>query len=195
MKIARRRIEKSGLQDQKKAVQELLNGLFGYEVEIRHESTGLPYIIGPQGERVNVSISHTMSYVFVAVSPQFRVGVDVEAAGRNFKAVRRVMRASEQKQGSEEQNLRMGVIWCAKEAIYKMMGVYNVDFGKELEVQVDKVIEDGQVHRLVVSYIRATGNQEETYSEGRGAVQKYEANYQIFDNHIFVWLSENMLSD
>lgn len=85
----------------------------------------------------HISISH--SYEFVAIATCSMVcGVDIELTTRNFeRASRRFVNDYENillSQLPYNINKSLSIIWSIKEAIFKCMGVEDVDFKKDIEI-------------------------------------------------------------
>lgn len=124
---ARRRLEKL-------AVLNLLKHL-GFGEKYHYQTDGRPYI---PTNNSHISISHAGNKVVVAINPVLPIGVDIEQTQRNFKRVapkylsqREICHVTSF--GSQE----LALIWCAKEAIYKLpWGVPKI-FSTEMEVLVE----------------------------------------------------------
>ena len=109
------------------SVRVLLKALCGEEKEIAYYSSGRPYL--KDGSRY-ISISHTRGYVAVALHSSCEVGMDIEQYGtRVRKVASRFIRSDEEPammEGDEVYALLLH--WSAKEALFKLMGVEEVDF-------------------------------------------------------------------
>lgn len=116
------------------AVRVLLKALCGEEKEIAYEPSGRPYL--KDGSRY-ISISHTRGYVAVALHPSHEVGVDIEQYGPRVKNVAsRFIRPDEEPtiaQGGDE-IYSLLLHWSAKETLFKLMGVDEVDFIRHLHI-------------------------------------------------------------
>ena len=113
------------------SVRVLLKALCGEEKEIAYYSSGRPYL--KDGSRY-ISISHTRGYVAVALHSSCEVGMDIEQYGtRVRKVASRFIRSDEEPammEGDEVYALLLH--WSAKEALFKLMGVEEVDFSFQL---------------------------------------------------------------
>ncbi len=157
-----RAVGSATLRRQKFAALALIRILCGGGCRLGHRSDGSPYlyIYGDAGKRETaalpeISISHTADYAAILVSPAARPGIDMEFVGRDFSSVgRRALSAREiswlngdapqgdaeprdvqtDKPRTEPGNLRLGIIWCAKEAVYKVIGREVLDFASTITV-------------------------------------------------------------
>lgn len=117
------------------AVRAMVARRLGDTVRIAYDSAGKPSL---EGLALNISISHTRGYAVVAFSQKDGVGVDVELLSRDVVAVAgRYMSAEMLEEVSpEKRNLVALVHWCAKEALYKIVGDLGGDFKENISVGV-----------------------------------------------------------
>lgn len=95
----------------------------------------------------HISVSHCRDCVAVALS-QTPCGVDIERLDRNFARVAaRYISAAEAALSADEH--WAAVVWCAKEALYKMAGREGVDFLRDM--QITSASKDSEVWHLVAS--------------------------------------------
>ena len=125
------------------SVRVLLKTLCGEEKEIAYHPSGRPYL--KDGSRY-ISISHTRGYVAVALHPSREVGMDIEQYGNRVKKV-----ASRFIRPDEEPSLIRGdeiyallLHWSAKETLFKLMGVDEVDFIRHLHILPFTPSEEGE---------------------------------------------------
>ena len=123
-------IKNESLRKQKLAVRCLLDALFEEKVYLSHHDNGKPYI---ENSAMNISITHTNRYVAVILNPTDEVGIDCESLDRDFSAVKKKALSEDEIEEVEEideeqRNEQLAIYWCAKEAVYKMMSQYGVDF-------------------------------------------------------------------
>lgn len=125
------------------SVRVLLKALCGEEKEIAYYPSGRPYL--KDGSRY-ISISHTRGYVAVALHPSREVGMDIEQYGTRVKKV-----ASRFIRSDEESSLTRGdeiyallLHWSAKETLFKLMGVDEVDFIHHLHILPFTPSEEGE---------------------------------------------------
>ena len=105
-------------QREKAAERLLLCEAFGRPVKLAYTEQGAPMV---EGSDVNISISHTMRLVVLAVDPAHVIGVDAEQADRQqvIKVRDKFLNANE-KQFIAPDDLAAHIIaWTAKEAVIK----------------------------------------------------------------------------
>jgi 4'-phosphopantetheinyl transferase len=170
-------IKSESLRKQRLAVRALLNVLFEDKVYLAHHDNGKPYI---ENNSINISITHTDKYVAVILDENEEVGIDVESLDRDFSAVEKKALSEEEiddlDDDREEKNEQLAIYWCAKEAIYKKMSQYHVDFAEQIEIERFRSRGEGE---LEATFIHKDGYEEELHLE-----------YMTFDRHVLVWISE-----
>ncbi len=121
----------------------LLFAMLGEEKRISYNPDGKPYL---PGERLSISISHTLGYAAVLIGRQGqRVGVDIEHfADRIRRISAKYMRPDELPapyQGTDLWSLLLH--WSAKEVMFKCMSTPEVDFREHLRIFPFEVAEQG----------------------------------------------------
>ncbi len=171
-------IKSESLRKQRLAVRALLNVLFEDKVYLAHHDNGKPYI---ENNSINISITHTDKYVAVILNENEEVGIDVESLDRDFSAVEKKALSEEElddlDDDKEEKNEQLAIYWCAKEAIYKKMSQYHVDFAEQIEVERFRSRGEGE---LEATFIHKDGYEEDLHLE-----------YMTFDRHVLVWISDS----
>lgn len=97
--------------------------LDGETPQLEHNEKGAPYL--PAHPELSVSISHCRAAVAVAVSPEGRVGIDVECRRRiGDGLMERVCTPDEQAavQASPDPTMAFLRLWTRKEAVLKLRG-------------------------------------------------------------------------
>ena len=170
-------IKSESLRKQRLAVRALLNELFGEKVYLAHHDNGKPYI---ENDSINISISHTEKYVAVILDQNDEVGIDIESLDRDFSAVEKKALSEDEIDDLDddkmEKNFQLAIYWCAKEAIFKKISKYNVDFAEQIEIEKFRNNEEGE---LEATFIHKDGYEEE-----------YKLEYITFDRHLLVWVTE-----
>ena len=115
------------------AVRVLLKELLGEEIMIAYHANGAPYL---PGKDLSVSISHTKGYVAVLLCSQPFAGIDIEYRGNRILNVRKRFLSPEENDNIDPENEadHLLIYWCAKEALFKIIGQNDVDFAKHLHV-------------------------------------------------------------
>lgn len=167
-------IRSESLRRQKLAVRALLDEMFEDKVYLSHHDNGKPYI---ENCVTNISITHTEKYVAVILNDHEDVGIDIESLARDFSSVEKKALSEDEIEDLEEDEKRNGqlaIYWCAKEAIYKMLGQYDVNFAEQIEVEKFRPKKDGEL--------------EATFEDEDGFEEEFDLEYIIFDNHVLVWV-------
>ena len=166
-------IRSESLRKQRLAVRALLCEMFDEKVYLCHHDNGKPYI---ENNPINISITHTNKYVAVILHDEEDVGIDVESLDRDFSAVEKKALSEDEKEDLErdKRNEQLAIYWCAKEAIFKLLSVYNLDFAEQIEVERFRP--------------RGEGELDATFIDKDGDEQEFELEYITFDRHVMVWV-------
>ena len=141
---------------------------------LSHHDNGKPYI---ENNAVNISITHTDKYVAVILDDRNDVGIDCESLDRDFSAVEKKALSEEEIEDldDERRNEQLVIYWCAKEAVYKKISQYGVDFAEQIEIDS--------------FHPRGEGALEATFIHKDGYEEEFELRYMTFDRHVLVWAS------
>ena len=161
------------LRKQRLAVRALLTELFEEKVYLSHHDNGKPYL---ENMVTNISITHTNKYVAVILHDEEDVGIDCESLDRDFSAVEKKALSEDDiaDLDDDRRNEQLAIYWCAKEAIFKRVSAYNVDFAEQIEID--------RFHP------RGEGELEATFTNKRGYEEEFELEYMTFDRHVLVWV-------
>ena len=166
-------IRSESLRRQRLAVRALLNTLFDEKVYLSHHDNGKPYL---ENNPVNISISHTEKYVAVILHEEENVGIDIESLDRDFSAVEKRALSEDEiddLEDDEKRNEQLAIYWCAKEAVFKLLSRYNVDFAEQIEIERFRPRGEGELEATFTSK-----NEEE----------EFDLEYITFDRHVLVWV-------
>ena len=166
-------IKSETMRKQRLAVRALLNELFDEKVYLSHHDNAKPFL---ENRVTNISITHTDKYVAVILHDTEDVGIDIESLDRDFSAVELKALSEDEIEDldDEKRNEQLAIYWCAKEAIYKRLSIYNVDFAEQIEIE--------KFHP------RGEGELEATFVSKDGYEDEYELEYMTFDRHVLVWV-------
>ena len=169
-------IKSESLRKQRLAVRALLNALFEEKVYLSHHDNGKPYL---ENNAVNISITHTEKYVAVILHEEEDCGIDIESLDRDFSAVEKKALSEDEIEDLEEEkrNEQLAIYWCAKEAIFKLLSRYNVDFAEQIEIERFRP--------------RGEGELEATFIDKNEDEQDFKLEYMTFDRHVMVWVVED----
>ena len=166
-------IRSESLRKQRLAVRALLNTLFDEKVYLSHHDNGKPYL---ENNPVNISITHTEKYVAVILHEEENVGIDIESLDRDFSAVEKKALSEDEIDDLEDEkrNEQLAIYWCAKEAIYKKLSQYKVDFAEQIEIDDFR--------------LRGEGELDATFTDKDGYEEELHLEYITFDRHVLVWV-------
>lgn len=166
-------IRNESLRKQRLAVRALLDAMSEEKMYLSHHDNGKPYI---ENSVTNISITHTDKYVAIILNDNEDVGIDMESLDRDFSAVEKKALSEEEKEDLDEdkRNEQLAIYWCAKEAIFKKMGQYNVDFAEQIEVERFRPRNDGELEATFIT--------KDDYEED------LDLEYITFDRHVLVWV-------
>ena len=98
---------------------------------LRYSPEGIPFL----KNETNISISHSKGYSSIAISPK-PVGIDIQ----DFRD--KILNISKKFINSKERDLidtssikELTLVWCIKEATYKVHGKPGLDFKGEIKIQ------------------------------------------------------------
>ncbi len=166
-------IKSEALRKQRLAVRALLGELFEDKVYLSHHDNGKPYL---ENMVTNISITHTEKYVAVILHDEEDVGIDLESMDRDFSAVEKKALSEDEIDDLEDdrRNEQLAIYWCAKEAIFKRVSAYGVDFAEQIEVERFRP--------------RGEGELEATFIHKDGYEEEFDLEYLTFDRHVLVWV-------
>ena len=167
-------IKNESVRKQRLAVRALLDALFEEKVYLSHHDNGKPYI---ENNAINISITHTDKYVAVMLNDDDEVGVDCESLDRDFSQVATRVFSEEELENLDEdtRNEQLAVLWCAKEAIYKLTSQYDVDFAEQIKIDGFRFRDEGELSA--------------TYTDKDDYEQELELHYFTFDRYVVVCVS------
>ena len=167
-------IKSESLRKQKLAVRALLDAMFEEKVYLSHHDNGKPYI---ENNATNISITHTDKYVAVILNDLDDVGIDCERLDRDFSAVEKKALSEEEIEDLDDdhRNEQLAIYWCAKEAVYKKLSQYKVDFAEQIEIDSFRPKGEGEL--------------EATFINKDGFEEDFDLEYMTFDRHVLVWIA------
>jgi len=115
------------------ATRVLLNVVLDDEKKIAYFPSGAPYLTD---KSFNISIAHTGIYVTIILHPTKKVGIDIEKISDKAVRVKHKFLSEDEinfvENSSEKTHLTL--LWCAKEALYKIIDNEIIDFVADLRV-------------------------------------------------------------
>lgn len=149
----------------------MLNTVLNDDKTIAHHPNGAPYITDGS---YNISIAHTGQYVTILLHPTAKVGIDIERITDKVVRVQSKFLSEAEIAALDVNNSKtqLTLLWAAKEALYKVMGVETVDFVKHLSVAPFSPYLDGEM---------------QAQESVTAAQQNYTLSYRVFPEFVLVW--------
>lgn len=121
-------------QREKAAERLLLCRAFGHPVVLSHTEQGAPFV---EGLDVNISITHTMRLVAVAIDDAQVIGLDAEQMDRKqvIKVRDKFLNASEQQFVDTDDLAAHVIAWTAKEAVIKAERNSRIDWTEGIRLE------------------------------------------------------------
>jgi len=121
----KRDVEKSG-------TRYLLSQLLGKEVEPDYTPEGKPFL---NSEKCHISISHSHDRLAILVNTREHTGVDIELIREKVLKVKHKFLNKSEIKAVGDNIEKLIVYWGAKESLYKVYGLKEVDFARHLAVE------------------------------------------------------------
>ena len=101
---------------------------------VHYDESGKPFLAGSTW---HISVTHSDNYAGVILSREVRVGIDVERILPRIDKVKdKYLSKEELSTIPPEDNLEfLTLAWCAKEAVYKLFGLKNLDFRENIRIR------------------------------------------------------------
>jgi 4'-phosphopantetheinyl transferase len=125
------------------ATRILMGEMLGCKAFISYNPDGRPYL---ENHAQNISISHTGKYVAILIHPKYLTGIDIEEQNRPVEKVAKRFLSPEEMESCINHlssNKAMLLHWCAKETIFKMVPVSNIDFATQISISLNEINENG----------------------------------------------------
>lgn len=143
------------------------------KLSITYKGNGKPHL--SCGKR-NISISHTSEFVTVIVSSDANLGIDIEKIQPRILKIRHKFVSEAENEFIDESIFlleQLYVIWSAKEALFKLHGIGNLDFRVNLNINPFKFQDTGFVSAQI-SIHKST--------------KKYKLKYEQIEDHLLVYV-------
>ncbi len=119
-----------------------LGQLLGKMSDVEYDNFRKPYVKNYEG---HISISHSEIYVLVAKS-NIKMGVDIEQISLKLDRVKHKF-CSKEELSTFNQSLDvryLGLVWSAKESMYKAIGNYPFLFEQEMQTNINTIETQGE---------------------------------------------------
>lgn len=156
------------------AVRNILLHLAGQNVEVDYNKHGKPFLAG---HNKFISISHSQDFAAVILS-DVDMGIDVESVSRKIERIAARFLSTQELEWINDltdSHLTKIIAWCAKEAIYKMMGQTDVEFREQIAIQAFNPANDSTFDAW---FTHPTKN------------ANIRANFERVENNVVVWCAQ-----
>jgi 4'-phosphopantetheinyl transferase len=127
---------------EKKGGAFLLEKLFNKTYELNYTPEGKPLLKHPD---CHISISHSHDKLAILCDTSSATGVDVELIRDKVLKIKDKFLSADELEEAKDEVEKLIVYWAAKEALYKMYGLKEVEFAKNLAVHPFKLKASGEI--------------------------------------------------
>ncbi len=160
--IAKRDIETQGK-------NYLINTLLDKEVIIKYDDKGKPYLAD---DNRHISISHSHDKLAIIVNEQESTGIDIELIRDKVIKIKHKFLSATELQNTNDDVEKLLICWAAKETLYKIYGLKDVDFIEHLAI---KPFTKDKFGTLIGEINLPNFN------------ESYQLNYQLLDDYVLVY--------
>jgi phosphopantetheinyl transferase (holo-ACP synthase) len=118
----------------------LLEQLFNKPVRLKYSAEGKPAV---EGESAHISISHSHDKLAIIKNDKQATGIDIELVRDKVLKVRDKFLCEEELEATGTDVEKLILYWAAKEALYKLYGMKEVEFAKHLYIENLEVKAEG----------------------------------------------------
>ncbi len=153
------------------SVRALIRNMKGEDARIIYNSENKPFL---KGGKYGISISHSRSLTAILISPDKRVGIDLEYMSGKISSLGYKFLNENEKITSdpEMKKFHLYLHWCAKEALYKMCNKQDVNFKTGLTISPFEPDDQGFIRGHVVNSV---------------GEEDFDLEYLHHENYALVW--------
>jgi 4'-phosphopantetheinyl transferase len=155
----------------------LLNNLLGEEIEIEYDAKGKPYL--PKSSK-HISISHSHDKLAIIINENETTGIDIELIREKVLKIKHKFLSITELGDSKDDVEKLLIYWAAKETLYKIYGLKEVDFIEHLFVKPFTKHNSG----VIIGQIKSP-NFNETF----------ELHYQLLENYVLVYALNKIIEN
>ena len=147
----------------------LIKHLLDQEVQIQYDDKGKPYLAG---DNRHISISHSHDKLAIIINEKEATGIDIELIRDKVLKIKHKFLSETELLDANDNIEKLLIYWAAKETLYKIYGLKEVDFIQHLFVKpftkhnLGTII--GEINLPVFKEI-------------------FELNYQLLDDYVLVY--------
>lgn len=153
------------------SVRALIRSMKGPESRITYNAENKPFL---NKGASNISISHSRNLTAILVSPDRRVGIDLEyMSGKISRLGHKFMNSREVvTQDPKARKFHLYLHWCAKEALFKMCDKQDVNFREGITILPFEPEDNGFIRGHVINSI---------------GEEVFDLEYLHHENYALVW--------
>lgn len=116
---------------------------------INYDKNGKPHLIGES----SISISHSHGFIAVMTSAVKKTGIDIEQIHPRIESLSKKFISNEEKKiiTDKYQLEQMHIIWGAKEVLYKIHSIGQIDFIKDIHVHPFEYSNEGSLKASILN--------------------------------------------
>jgi 4'-phosphopantetheinyl transferase len=143
---------------------------------VQYHDSGKPYIVNPEG---HISVTHSGPYSAVIYSEESAVGIDIERIHPRIEKVAHKFLSDNELENikSEKRIQHMVTLWAAKEALYKLRGLLEVDFRE---------------HMYIGPFVPDQKGTFNGYTIYKQTKTEYLLHYFLIADYILVWVKNDL---
>lgn len=149
-----------------------LNHLAGESKFISYLPSRRPYLADKTSQ---LSITHTGHYAAVITHRNREVGIDIERISDKVARVKAKFLSETELSHIDEKSekTQLTILWAAKEAIYKVLGIEVIDFIKDINIQPFQPYLDGEI----IADVKI-----------ENSTTEYNLTYKVYPEFVMVWV-------
>ena len=153
------------------SVRVLVRELTGTNTQITYNQDRKPFLAD---NSYHISISHSRKFTAILISPNKRVGIDLEYMSHRISKIadKFINETEEITHNPVKLRYHLYIHWCAKESLYKICDKQGLNFRQNLLIRPFVPGREGTLTGLV---------------SGPGRHEEYELNYFRKNNYVIVW--------
>lgn len=157
-----------------KGKEYLAKKLLGDNCTIAYDNKGKPYLFN---ESRHISISHSHDKLAIIINEKESTGIDIELIRDKVLKIKHKFLTNEELLEANDDVEKMLIYWAAKETLYKIYGLKEVDFIAHLFVK------PFTKHKLgtIIGNINLPNFKE-----------SFELNYQLIEDYVLVYASKKI---
>lgn len=148
----------------------LIDFLLKKTIQIDYDNNGKPFL---KGDSRHISISHSFGKLAIIVNEHQTTGIDIEIIRDKVLSVKHKFLSLSELEDAGEDIEKLLIYWSAKETLYKIYGVKQINFIKHLSV---KPFTKSLSGNLVGSVQFSNTN-----------IELFELNYHFIQNYVIVY--------